>query len=390
MFCPKCGAQNAPGAQFCSGCGAPLVAQQPQQQYRQPQPQGQPQYRSQVQQTVGRAAGKAASGAAKKAGGGLLKKILIGFAVIAGISTVYTAIDVMRQDNGGNSTVTNGGGTTVTGKGVTLSLSKTTLKAGEMLVISYSGVTQEMIDDFCFIGIAPESTGSAGYTRTEYITDASGTVEFEAPPAAGQYEARFYKANGGLDENITARVSFTVEAEEVELGLPVFTETLRIIWSDFDETIPAAQRPTGVVSMSGSDVTITLEPYEYTRNYNEKPVDYSFSGVYLTGTVEKVERQSYGTAYFVGLNGGFSFVHHETQKKLDTVCTFDNRADGTYSEGSRAIVYLFEDGFRECEIFLTGSADWKFITPEDTNVTHGADELVRFTLTQNGEDFRPF
>ena len=26
MFCPKCGAQNADGAKFCSGCGGPLPA----------------------------------------------------------------------------------------------------------------------------------------------------------------------------------------------------------------------------------------------------------------------------------------------------------------------------------------------------------------------------
>ena len=59
MFCPNCGTQNADGAKFCSGCGAPLGAQQPQQQYQQPQqPQQQyqqprqqyqqPQYRPQV------------------------------------------------------------------------------------------------------------------------------------------------------------------------------------------------------------------------------------------------------------------------------------------------------------------------------------------------------
>ena len=213
MFCAKCGNQLADGAKFCPSCGAPVNAAP--QQYQQPQYQ-QPQYRPQVQRSVGRAAGKAAAGVAKKAGGGLLKKVLIGFAVIAGISAVGSVVSELSEpgDNGGGgndnskpSVISNSNNS---GGSVKLSLSQTTLKAGEMLVISYSGVTQKMNDDLCFIGIAPVDTGGAGYTRSEYVTDASGTVEFEAPLASGQYEARFYKANGGLDENITARAPFTV------------------------------------------------------------------------------------------------------------------------------------------------------------------------------------
>ena len=239
MFCPKCGIQNADGAKFCVGCGAPLGTQQqtqpPQQQYQQPQQQYQPQY----QQTM-RAA---ATGTAKKAGGGLARKIIVGALIVAVGGAALTGVTEMLLKNSGGGTESTGNmshntGTTNTGtsnnssttistantgsansttstaEGVTLSIPKTVYEPKESITVSYSGVSDEMISNDAWIGMAGRlNAASEHLNQGDYVRHESGNITMKAPNAPGTYQVRFFRAQGATEENYVpdASVSFTVK-----------------------------------------------------------------------------------------------------------------------------------------------------------------------------------
>ena len=211
MFCPNCGAQNAPGARFCSGCGAPLGSaqrQQPQQQYRKPQFQ--------------RAARAAAGGAAKKAGGGLLKKLLTAVLVLGvGSAAVSMIGDVLDDDGGGNneskpSVISNNnnnrnnGGATVTADGVTISMEKEVYAPGETITVRYEGVSATLAANGAWIGMAGHLNAAAEFTGQGFLPEGSGKATMKAPNAPGQYQVRLFKASDATESNLIARLDFTV------------------------------------------------------------------------------------------------------------------------------------------------------------------------------------
>ena len=211
MFCPNCGKNIAEGARFCPGCGAPIGgAKQPRQQsYRQPQ------------RHVARLGGGASRGGGrsvrtvKKAGGGLLKNLLIGVVALVGVSTAANYIMEHGTDN--SRIVGTGNGSSKSAEGVTLALEKTVYAPGERFDVDYAGVSEALADAGAWIGIAGRLEDAEEYLNQEYLSEGRGTVTMRAPAEPGDYEVRFFKSPVAGRESLvsSASLGFTVRVESV-------------------------------------------------------------------------------------------------------------------------------------------------------------------------------
>ena len=110
------------------------------------------------------------------------------------------------------------------GNTVQLSVSKTRYAPEETITVSYSGVTQEMVDRTAWICVADEDAPSYSY-KSGYQEPGvgSGTVTFTAPYDDGTYELRFFSANASSEENLdrSTIIRFTVERPELTKNVTV-------------------------------------------------------------------------------------------------------------------------------------------------------------------------
>lgn len=207
MFCPNCGKNIAEGARFCPGCGAPIgSAKQPQRQVA--RLGGRP------SQAGGRSV-RTAGTVAKKAGGGLLKKLLIGAVALVGVSTAASYI--MEQGTDGSHIVGTGNGSSKSAEGVTLVMEKTVYAPEERFDVDYAGVSEALADAGAWIGIAGHLEDAEEYLNQEYLSEGRGTVTMRAPTEPGDYEIRFFKSSVAGRESLvsSASLGFTVRAESV-------------------------------------------------------------------------------------------------------------------------------------------------------------------------------
>ena len=381
-----------------------------------------------MQQTVGRAAGKAAAGVAKKASGGLLKKILIGFAVIAGISTVYTAIDEIqhgsggngndgggtvvisnnnnsgRSDNGGsgNSTVTNGSGVTVTAEGVTLSIEKSVYNPGETITVQYSGVSAGLVSDGAWLGIAGYLNDAAEFEGQEFLTKGSGTVTMKAPNAPGQYQVRFFKGSSATVANLAARLDFGVHDSSIpDPDFDVFMQERLDKLATYDGG--------AYVSVHGVNVTFDFQELNYERYLSptgariDDPFDEdanisgnTYNSIHrdafkLTGTItdKRIGTDPYGDKYYryEGRLGSFeTFTCHSYLKDSDRPAVTDDTCvyDASVTN-SNFVLYVYENGHRQVRIDLRGTMTRKLQTQYSNGETHS--NTVTETSSILYEDF---
>ena len=113
------------------------------------------------------------------------------------------------------------------GDTVQLSVPKTRFAPEEPIVISYSGVSQALVDASAWICVADADAPSNQYKTNYQSPDAgSGTVTINAPYDDGTYEIRFFSGYSSKEENLdrSTIIRFTVERPEltknVKLSVP--------------------------------------------------------------------------------------------------------------------------------------------------------------------------
>ncbi len=99
-----------------------------------------------------------------------------------------------------------------------LSLSKSNYAPGEKIIVSFSGITDQMIADSAFISWYKAGASHSEYNTYKYPKTAAGTFEFVAP-AAGNYEMRLYCMDYiYTDITFVKAVPFTVSGAPVAAG----------------------------------------------------------------------------------------------------------------------------------------------------------------------------
>ena len=128
-------------------------------------------------------------------------------------------------------------------KNVKLSVPKTLYAPEEPIVISYSGVTEWLVDHSAWICVADKGAASNHY-KTNYQTPGvgSGTVTITAPFDEGEYELRFFDSYSSTEENLVdvLTIPFTVKHSELAKNVELHV----------DKTLFAPEEPI-VISYSG-------------------------------------------------------------------------------------------------------------------------------------------
>ncbi len=103
-------------------------------------------------------------------------------------------------------------------KNVTLHADKTLFAPEEPIVISYTGVTDWLVEHNCWICVSDKDAPSYSYKSNYQKPDVgSGTVTINAPFDEGEYEIRFYDGSTANDLNLVTRliIPFTVKHSEL-------------------------------------------------------------------------------------------------------------------------------------------------------------------------------
>ena len=98
-------------------------------------------------------------------------------------------------------------------KDVRLSVPKTVYAPEEPIVVSYSGVTQWLVDHNAWICVADADAPAYSYkSNYQKPNVGSGTVTIAAPSSPGTYELRFFDGSSASDLNLVKRLTivFTV------------------------------------------------------------------------------------------------------------------------------------------------------------------------------------
>lgn len=111
--------------------------------------------------------------------------------------------------------------TEATADGVWLSLDRRTYAPKDTITASYSGVSRALANNRAWIGIAKAGAAPEGYLSFAYVKRGSGTLTFEAPVEAGDYELRFYDKLLANSESLVSgkTVPFTVANADVAIVL---------------------------------------------------------------------------------------------------------------------------------------------------------------------------
>ena len=104
-------------------------------------------------------------------------------------------------------------------------LSKSDFNPGERMLVTLTGVTAELYNDWAFIGLYQSGSPHDAELDFEYPdTIGTNTFTFYAPYAAGDYEMRFYRNDWeDSDDSLITRVSFTVGGTGGETTAPITT-----------------------------------------------------------------------------------------------------------------------------------------------------------------------
>ncbi len=96
-------------------------------------------------------------------------------------------------------------------KNVSLSVPKTNYAPGEDIVVSYSGVTQWLVDHNAWICVSDRYSGADNY-KSGYKKPGvgSGTVTLTAPKESGTYELRFYDGYSASDLNLASQLTIVI------------------------------------------------------------------------------------------------------------------------------------------------------------------------------------
>jgi len=98
-----------------------------------------------------------------------------------------------------------------------INLDRTLYVPGEVITVTVSGITAEMISAAAFVAIYDYGTPHWNYQQYMYPRSESATLEFEAPYWVGQYEMRLYSMDYVYtDETFVMSIPFNV----VEPGTP--------------------------------------------------------------------------------------------------------------------------------------------------------------------------
>lgn len=94
----------------------------------------------------------------------------------------------------------------------TLVLDKTSYTAGEKIIVTYSGITEEQETAQAWVGIAKSGDAASNYLDWQYIKQGTGVVKLDSPSEKGSYEVRFYQGSTADDTTLVKNVSvpFTI------------------------------------------------------------------------------------------------------------------------------------------------------------------------------------
>lgn len=96
-----------------------------------------------------------------------------------------------------------------------LSLDRTTYMPGEDIIVTYSGITQQMVDDEAYVSIYKAGAKHSEYMNWDRPEIGSGQLKLEAPAMLGSYEMRLYNEDHKFtDDTFVMSVSFTVSMQK--------------------------------------------------------------------------------------------------------------------------------------------------------------------------------
>lgn len=96
-----------------------------------------------------------------------------------------------------------------------ISLDKTVYTPNEEIIVTVSGITQQMVDDEAYISIYKAGTSHDAYMSWDRPEVGSSQLKFEAPSELGSYEMRLYnKDHEYTDETFVMSVPFTVSMQK--------------------------------------------------------------------------------------------------------------------------------------------------------------------------------
>lgn len=101
--------------------------------------------------------------------------------------------------------------TTVFAEGAAISLNKTVYAPGERIVVTVTGITQQMLEDDAFVSIYKAGAEHSEWGEYFWVKAGDSQDEFRAPDVYGSYEMRLYRKNGEYtDETFVMKVAFRV------------------------------------------------------------------------------------------------------------------------------------------------------------------------------------
>lgn len=101
--------------------------------------------------------------------------------------------------------------TTVFAAGAAISLNKTVYAPGERIVVTVTGITQQMLEDDAFVSIYKAGAEHSEWGEYFWVKAGDSQDEFRAPDVYGSYEMRLYRKNREYtDETFVMKVAFRV------------------------------------------------------------------------------------------------------------------------------------------------------------------------------------
>lgn len=104
---------------------------------------------------------------------------------------------------------------TVLASEASISLDKAVYSPGEKIIVTATGITQQMEDDYANVAIFEKDASHYDYMQYNRAFTGTSRLEFDAPDLPGSYEMRFYKKDfEWTDEALAMSVPFTVAIQK--------------------------------------------------------------------------------------------------------------------------------------------------------------------------------